>query len=104
MLGAPPEACVTFTFAGDHLYLGKLAVHPGHRRRGLARALLLHAVERAAAHGLPRVVLQSRVELVENHALFRACGFRAVGETRHPGFDRATSLTFERAVAPVLPA
>jgi hypothetical protein len=38
------------------------------------------------------------VELFENHATFRALGFRQVAETRHDGYDRTTSLTFRRTL------
>ena len=87
-------ACVFLTPKDDALYLGKLAVATTHRNRGLARQLVDVARERARALGLPRVELQSRVELTENHSAFSAMGFKVSGETAHPGFDQPTSLTF----------
>lgn len=87
-------ACVFLTPMARALYLGKLAVAVTHRGRGLARRLVGLAEERARALGLGAVELQSRVELTENHSAFAALGFRVAGETAHPGFDRATSLTF----------
>lgn len=98
VLGDPVVACVFLTPRAGALYLGKLAVHPDHQGRGLARALLDHAAARARTLGLPALELQTRVELVENHAAFRAMGFEKVGETTHDGFDHPTSLTFRKPV------
>jgi hypothetical protein len=55
----------------------------------------------ARALGRPLLELQTRVELTENHAIFAALGFREVGRTAHPGYDRPTSVTMERPVPPV---
>ena len=99
-LGAPPRACVILTPKPDHLYIGKLAVDPAHQRQGLARALLSHAETRARALHLPELRLQTRVELTENHATFRALGFTETARTAHKGYDRPTSITFAKPLAP----
>lgn len=99
LIGRAPEACVFLTPKPGALYVGKLATAEGARRRGHARALLTLAEARARALGLPMLELQSRIELVENHAAFQAMGFAVVGATRHPGYDRDTSLTFRRPVS-----
>lgn len=99
-IGLPPKACVVLRPMRGRLYLGRLAVCHSARGRGLARRLVDLAVERAQQMDLPCIELQSRVELVENHATFSAMGFRMVAETTHPGFDRPTSLTFRRDVRP----
>jgi GNAT superfamily N-acetyltransferase len=83
-----------------NLYLGKLAVAPSHRGRGLLRRMLALADELARRRGLPALVLQTRVELTENHATFAALGFQKAGTEAHPGFDRPTSLVFRRPVVP----
>lgn len=98
VIGSPPVACIFMTPKADCLYLGKIAVDSGHRNQGLARALVDQAERRAKAMGLPALELQSRVELVENHAAFAALGFVQVAMTAHPGFDRPTSITFRRKV------
>ncbi|MFZ5749647.1 MAG: GNAT family N-acetyltransferase [Pseudomonadota bacterium] len=94
-----PVACAVLTPRTDHLYLGKLAVAEAFRGQGLARQLARLAASRARERGLPEVRLQTRVELVENHAAFTAMGFERTGATAHPGFDRPTSLTFAMPVA-----
>ncbi len=93
-----PLACMVLTPEPGRLSIGKLAVAAGHRRKGLARQLLDHAAARARALGLPLLEMRSRVELTGNHAAFAAMGFARSGETAHPGYDRPTSVTFERAV------
>ena len=95
----PPLACVFMTPKPGVLYLGKLAVAAAHRGRGLARQLIEHAEARAAALRLPALELQTRVELLENQAAFRAMGFVETARTAHPGFDRPTSITYRRTVA-----
>ena len=99
LIGA--EACVFLTPKPGALYIGKLATAAAARRRGHARTLIALAEARARALGLPVLELQSRIELVENHATFRAMGFALVGATRHQGYDRDTSLTFRRPVSPL---
>lgn len=96
VIGSPPVACLFLTPKPQALYLGKLAVAASHRGRGLARQLVDLAETRARAHGLPALELQTRVELTENHATFRALGFTETGRTAHPGFDRPTSVTFRK--------
>lgn len=95
-----PVACLFLTPKRDCLYLGKLAVSESFRRQGLARQLLRHAEARTRALGLPALELETRVELAENHAAFAAMGFVRTGEASHPGYDRPTSLTFRKTVAP----
>lgn len=97
VIGAP-VACVFLTPKPGALYLGKLAVAASHRGRGLARQLIELAEERARVLSLPALELETRVELVENQAAFRAMGFEEVGRTAHPGYDRPTSITYRRAV------
>lgn len=91
-----PVACMVLTPRADTLYLGKLAVADTHRGQGLGRQMVDHALARAKALGLPRVTLQTRVELTENHATFEAMDFRKTGATTHAGYDRPTSFTYTR--------
>lgn len=95
---AGPLACMILTPQDETLYLGKLAVSHAARGRGLARRLIALSLARARALGLPSVSLQTRVELVENHATFTALGFEMTGTTAHPGFDRPTTVNFRQLV------
>jgi predicted N-acetyltransferase YhbS len=98
VIGAPPIACMLLTPRPHALYLGKLSVDPSRRRKGLAESLIGLAETRAKALGLPALELQSRIELVENHAIFFALGFKQTGATAHPGFDNPTALTFTKTL------
>lgn len=82
----------------DCLYLGKLAVEPELQGRGVGRALMARAEVEARALGPAALELQTRVELVENHAAFGAMGFVRTGESAHPGHVRPTSVTMRKAL------
>ena len=101
--GDPAVACMTLTPRDGALYLGKMAVAADRRGQGLARRLADLACERAVIHSLPRVELQTRVELTENHAVFAALGFTQVARTTHPGYDHPTSITWQRPAAHPVP-
>nr|WP_204115525.1 GNAT family N-acetyltransferase [Shimia biformata] len=96
VIGHPPVACIFLTPRADALYLGKLAVAADCRGQGLARDLIALAEDRARAMRLPALELQTRIELVEDHAVFARLGFLVTGQTAHAGFDRPTSLTMRR--------
>jgi GNAT superfamily N-acetyltransferase len=98
VIGTPALACMVLTQKPHTLHLGRLAVDPAHQGEGYAHILINHAETRARALGLPALELQSRIELVENHAIFFALGFEQSGATTHEGFDTPTSLVFTKAV------
>ena len=98
VIGTPPVACMVLTPQSDTFYLGKLAVASAARGQGLARRMIDHALARAAALALPSLTLQTRIELIANHATFAALGFTETGRTRHDGYDRETSITFTRTL------
>ena len=100
VIGTPPRACVFLTPRPDALYVGKLAVDPPLQGHGLGRQLIDLAAARARAMGLPALELQTRIELAANHETFRRMGFVQTAATAHPGYDRPTSLTFRRSLAP----
>ncbi len=80
------------------LYLGKLAVDPGRQGQGLGHALLVAAEDLARSIGCISLRLETRVELIENHRVFSCWGFVRSGESRHPGFDRTTSIEMTKTV------
>ena len=84
---------------GEALYVGRLAVAPEYRRRGIANALIEAAKEEARRLGLKRITLGARITLPGNVALFRRHGFVVVRETCHPGFSQPTSYDMELRLA-----
>jgi len=69
------------------LYVDRLAVAAGHRRRGLGRRLYEHIFERARARGIPRVVCEVNLEPLNQASLdfHAALGFREVGRAHAKG-------------------
>ncbi len=94
--GGVPVGCVFFRPEEGRLYLFRLAVLPGHRGRGLGRALLAHVEDRARALGLPRVRLGVRAALARQIAFYEGLGYRRVGDGTHPGYAGPTYLLLER--------
>lgn len=97
-IGTPPVACVFLTQHATCLYLGKLAVAHSHRGQGLARELIELAQGRARDLGRKTLELETRIELVENQALFQSLGFQKTAETAHPGYSQPTSITYSKDV------
>jgi ribosomal protein S18 acetylase RimI-like enzyme len=89
-------AAVLWTPKDDELYLGRLAVHPEHRRQGLARALVDEAEREARRRGLGWLRLGVRLPLEDNRRLFRSCGFTDASLHSHEGFAEPTWVLMER--------
>jgi GNAT superfamily N-acetyltransferase len=100
VIGNPVIACVILTPKPPALYIGKLAVAEAYRGQGLARVLINIAAGRARDLHLTHLELQTRIELVGNQAAFAAMGFVETARTAHKGYDRPTSITYQRKVTP----
>lgn len=96
--GAELIGCAFAMIRPNCVYVGKLAVAQSYRGKGVARALIAAAEGLARKHGRYFLELQTRVELIENHAAFASLGFEKVAETAHPGYDRPTSITMRKWV------
>jgi len=92
------SGCCFLADTGRSIYLGKIAIPPERRGYGLLRRLVAEADHIARSRGRPVLELSTRIELVENHAIFARLGFREVARTAHPGYDRPTSVAMERPV------
>ena len=68
--------CVFSTLTGAKAYLDHLVVAPEWRRRGIGRALVLHAVDRAREAGASRIDLTAGEGKQAGRALYEALGFR----------------------------
>jgi ribosomal protein S18 acetylase RimI-like enzyme len=84
---------------GDALYVGRLAVAPAFRRRGVASALIEATKTEARRCGATRITLKARIALASNVALFRRHGFVIVAEETHQGFAAPTSYAMEFRLA-----
>ena len=64
-----------------------VVVAPGHRRRGIGRALMEEAMGQARRVGCYKVQLTSGKHRAEAHAFYRSLGFEAVAESFKAYFD-----------------
>jgi [ribosomal protein S18]-alanine N-acetyltransferase len=72
---------------GDELHVTNIAVHPGLRRRGLARQLLGAILDDGRTRGLRAVTLEVRPTNDEARSLYESFGFRVVGRRRGYYYD-----------------
>jgi ribosomal protein S18 acetylase RimI-like enzyme len=72
----------------DCLLLDNVAVLPSHHGRGIGRALLLLAEERAAASGRTRIRLYTHVTMVENQQLYERTGYVETHRGGEAGLER----------------
>lgn len=72
----------------DAVYVRGLAVHPRHRRQGVARALLRAAEAIAVRAGRARLTLCA-IRETGNAAIFARLGFTATGAAAAEGFEGA---------------
>lgn len=80
-------------------YIGKVAVSPALQGRGIGRLLFAAAENHARRRGKQALELQTRIELVGNHAAFGRLGFREIARTAHHGYDRPTSITMRKPLS-----
>jgi ribosomal protein S18 acetylase RimI-like enzyme len=72
----------------DHLLVENVAVAPAMQGRGIGRALMTQAEERAAAAGLAELRLYTNQLMTENLALYPALGYVETGRRVEDGFAR----------------
>jgi predicted N-acetyltransferase YhbS len=107
LAGGGTVAMVTNALAGSALwteqdgglYLGRLAVAPAWRRRGVARTLVAAAEAAARSAGLPVMRLSTRLVLLDNRRLFATCGFVETTREAHPGYAEPTFVNMEKRLS-----
>jgi GNAT superfamily N-acetyltransferase len=83
----------------DALHLGRLAVLPAWRGRGLADRLLEAAEAETRRRGSGTLRLQVRLELPRNRLMFARHGFVQTGARSHPGHPEPTIAVMEKAMS-----
>jgi ribosomal protein S18 acetylase RimI-like enzyme len=91
-------ACVFHRMHADHVYLGRLAVLPAFRGRGLGVRLVAEVEALAVAAGRHRVRLGVRLSLPRNREFFERLGYRQVGLDSHTGSPVPTFAWLEKSV------
>jgi ribosomal protein S18 acetylase RimI-like enzyme len=72
----------------DGMLLDSVAVHPAYQGRGVGRALLDLAEERARARGHVLIRLYTHRTMVENQRLYERLGYAETGRADDQGFAR----------------
>ncbi|MCW8058639.1 GNAT family N-acetyltransferase [Agrobacterium tumefaciens] len=80
------------------LYVGKLCVSPQAQGKGIGKMLLQRSEALARELALPALRLETRIELIGNHARFAAWGFVKTAENAHAGYDRTTSIEMTKVL------
>jgi ribosomal-protein-alanine N-acetyltransferase len=93
--GAVVGYVVTRTVA-DVSDLQRIAVHPGHRRAGLAHALLELAAGRAAADGAARMLLEVSADNAGALAFYDAEGFAEIDRRQRYYRDGSDAVVLAR--------
>jgi ribosomal-protein-alanine N-acetyltransferase len=67
----------------DEAHITTFGVHPGWRRQGVGRRLMVRLLELACEMRATRLTLEVRVGNVAAQALYRAFGFQVIGRRPH---------------------
>jgi ribosomal protein S18 acetylase RimI-like enzyme len=88
-----PVGSARFHPAADHLYVGRVAVPPAFRRRGIASAMMAFIEDHAQALGFTETRVQVRQALPSNVALYESLGYAVRSADPHPRVPDAVVLT-----------
>lgn len=81
-----------------HLYVGRVAVLPAFRHRGIASALMGWADDHARALGLPAVQFGVRLQSPDNIRFYEHLGYRIVEYSHHASYDHHTFVWMRKDV------
>jgi ribosomal protein S18 acetylase RimI-like enzyme len=76
----------------DHLYVGRVAVPPEFRRRGIASELMRFLETHARSLGLPETRVEVRMALPSNIALYESLGYLPISYQPHPRVPSAVTV------------
>jgi len=93
---AEPVGCLFYRKREHDLYLGRLAVLPAWRGRGVARMLVDAAEDLARDRDLEALTVGVRLQLPQNIGFFASLGFRPYDVGTHDGFAHPTFLWMKR--------
>jgi len=86
----------------DEIHVTNIAIHPAHRRRGIARDLLSGLIAEARARDLRMIVLEVRPSNHQAIALYESFNFRVTGRRRGYYYDTGEdALVMETRLATV---
>jgi GNAT superfamily N-acetyltransferase len=91
-------ACVLYRDEGEHVYFGRLAVHPAYRNRGIGAELIEYVEARARELSRRRVRLGVRIALPWLRARYQRLGYRVIEEHCHAGYTEPTYVIMEKLI------
>ncbi len=94
--GDPLQGYVVTMLVGDVADLQRIAVHPDHRRNGLARALLAEAVASAREGGADRMLLEVSAANSAALAFYASTGFAEISRRRRYYRDGTDAVVMQR--------
>ena len=98
-VGRTLAACVLWQPKPPGLYMGRLAVDPAWRGRGLARRLVAVAEDAARAGGHQVLWLSTRLAFTSNRKFFASCGFTEGALHAHQGYAQPTFVDMTKQLA-----
>ena len=94
--GDIPVGSARFHSEPDHLYVGRVAVPPAFRRRGIAIAMMRFLEDHARSLGYVETRVQVRQALPSNVALYESLGYSVQRADPHPSVPGAAVLTLTK--------
>ncbi len=88
-------AYAVFSFPGDQAHLQTIAVHPGHRRKGLAALLVRKLISYVMKKGGESVILEVRKSNLAALQLYQNLGFVVVRTLKYPDGEDGFALLFK---------
>ena len=79
-----PVGSARYAVYPEHVYVGRVAVLPTHRRRGVATAMMRFLEGLARQAGRHSVEIAARASLPSNVRLYEALGYEVVRVEPHP--------------------
>lgn len=98
LVGKDAVGCVMYEERGEYLYLGRLAVLPPWRGRGIARALLDYVEGRADEMGITSVRLGVRVALSDLREMYERHGYRIIAYQSNEGHSEPTYVILQKVL------
>ncbi|WP_218038448.1 GNAT family N-acetyltransferase [Acrocarpospora pleiomorpha] len=96
--GEQPVGTASLVEVEGFFEVKRVVVARGHRRRGLARALVSAVEELAAARGIDRLVLQTGIRQPEAISLYESLGWRRIPPFGPYADDTVVSVCFTKRI------
>jgi ribosomal protein S18 acetylase RimI-like enzyme len=94
--GEVPVGSARFHPEPDYLYIGRVAVPPAYRRRGVATAMMHFLEEHARSLGFADIRVQVRQALPSNVALYESLGYHPISIDPHLRDPEAMTITLSK--------